>query len=289
MKNPGELEKLINESPLFLIDRIKDKELFVIEERRFLADLAWFLSLTRKDFKGIGYEIVLTAKACIKSFNVEYGSFLNYFNAALKKTLFTQKAKEEISDTRTGLTLDQKTNNIIRRILQYININGADPNESGFALKIADVLAIPREKAIEAIMINRNIFVQSGNDQIINKDGMEDELFNLIADKTGSPDKALMDEASVRTHIQAIDAAFKKQQERTKPILSKILTARLLKALDDIQLINKVIPGISFIDGQLYARYKENRTVPTAKEIGESFGVVEASISRTYNTFAEKL
>jgi hypothetical protein len=93
MKTQKELEKLINESPMFLIDRVKDKELFVTEERRFLADLAEFLSLTRKDFRSIGFEIVSTAKACIESYKVENGVFLNYFNSALKRTLFTQKTK----------------------------------------------------------------------------------------------------------------------------------------------------------------------------------------------------
>jgi DNA-directed RNA polymerase specialized sigma subunit len=289
MKTQKELEKLINESPMFLIDRVKDKELFVTEERRFLADLAEFLSLTRKDFRSIGFEIVSTAKACIESYKVENGVFLNYFNSALKRSLFTQKAKEEISETRSGLKLDQKTNQIIRRILQYIKINGEEPDESGFTDKIADALNIPLEKVIEAIMINRDLFVQSGNAPITNKDGKKDELLNLIADKTSPPDKALLEEVSVLTHIQAIDAAFQKQQERTKPLLSKLLTARLLKALDNIQLIEKVIPGISFIDKQLYIHYKKNRTVPTAKEIGESFGVMETSISRSINTFVEKI
>ena len=289
MKTQEELEKLINETRLFLIDRVKDKELFVAEERRFLADLAELMSLVRKDFRRIGFEIVSTAKACIESYKAENGVFLNYFNVALKRALFTQKAKEEISETRSGLKLDQKTNHLIRRILQYIKINGADPDESWFADKIADALNIPPEKAIEAIMINHDVFVQSGNVLITNKDGKKDELFNLIADKTSPPDKALIDEVSVQTRIQAIDAAFQKQQERTKPLLSKLLTTRLLKALDDIQLIEKVIPGISFIDKQLYARYKENRSVPTAREIGESLGVMETSISRTINTFTEKI
>jgi len=289
MKTQEELEKLINETRLFLIDRVKDKELFVAEERRFLADLAELMSLVRKDFRRIGFEIVSTAKACIESYKAENGVFLNYFNVALKRALFTQKAKEEISETRSGLKLDQKTNHLIRRILQYIKINGADPDESWFADKIADALNIPPEKAIEAIMINHDVFVQSGNVPITNKDGRKDELFNLIADKTSPPDKALIDEVSVQTRIQAIDAAFQKQQKRTKPLLSKLLTARLLKALDDIQLIEKVIPGISFIDKQLYARYKENRAVPTAREIGESLGVMETSISRTINTFTEKI
>jgi len=289
MKTVKELEKLINESALFLIDRVRDNELFVAEERRFLADLAELLSLVRKDFHIIGYEVFVTAKACIKSYKAECGAFLNYFNVALKKSLFVQKAKEEISETRSGLTLDQKTDRIIRRIVQYTKICGEDHDKSGLVNKIADALNIQQEKVTQAIATNRDIFVQSGNAPTINKDGKEGELFDFIADKTSSPDKALIDELSVQMHIKAIDSVFRRQQDRIKPLLSKLLTARLLKDLGDIQLIEKVISGISFINKQLYTCYKEDRTVPTAREIAESYGVMEASASRTLNTFIEKI
>jgi len=287
MKTPRELEKLINESPLFLINRVRDEELFIAEERRFLAELAELLSLTRKDFREIGYEIVKTAKECIKSYKVECGPFLNYFNTALKKRLFTQKAKEKISQTRGGIKLDQKTDRIIRSVFQYTKICGGDPDENGFVDKIANALNIPQETAAKAIKINRDISVQSGNVPV-KKDGKTRELFDFIADKTSSPNDALIDEASVQTKLQAIDAAFEKQQDRVKQLLSKLLTAQILKELDDMWLIEKVISGISFIDRQIYSRYKENRTVPTAREIAKSCGVKEASASRTINTFLKK-
>jgi hypothetical protein len=289
MKTPGDLEKSINESTLFLIDRVNDKERFIAEERRFLADLAGLLSLTRKDFHKIGYEIVLSAKACIKSYKAECGAFLNYFNTALKKTISAQKAKEEISETRGGITLDQKTDQIIRYIIEYAKICGGEPDESGFIKKIAEVLNIPREKVAEAIAINRDIFVQSGSSPVMKKDGKTGELFDFIADKSGSPNDALTDEESIKMNLQVIDVEFKKQQDREKPLLSRLLTAQILKALGDIQLIEKVISGVSFIDRQIYSGYKENRTVPTAREIAESFGKMEASASRTINVFKKKI
>ena len=289
MKTTRELEKFINESPLFLIDRVRDKELFILEERRFLADLAEFLSLTRNDFSKIGYEIFISAKACIKSYKIECGAFLNYFNVALRKTLSTQKAKEEISQTRGGITLDQKTDKIIRYSIEYKRICGDDRDESGFVNKIAGALNITSDKVFEAIAINREIFVQSGNVPIKMKDGKEGELFDLVADKTSSTNDALADEASVQTYLQTIDEAFQKQQDRVKPLLSMLLTSQILKDLGDLRLIEKVISGASFINKQIYSGYKENRTVPTAREIAESCGVMEASASRTINTFTKKI
>jgi hypothetical protein len=288
MRKREELESVINGSTIFSINR-SDSELFIAEERHFLADLTELMSIVRKDFNKIGYEIICTAKACIKAYNPDNGYFLNYFNAALMKKLSTEKAKEIISEKRGGLTLDQKTNKIIRRIVKYKNVCGTDINDKKFINKAAKALDIPPEKIIEAITVNYDIMVKSGNTPVINKDGEANELFDFIASNTVMPDEIVINEETVRMHIQSMDRTFQEQQERTKPLLSKLLTARLLKALDDISLIEKVFSGINFIDYELYANFKENGAVPAAKEIAESFGIMEASASRTLKTFCDKI
>jgi hypothetical protein len=289
MRKREYLEDVINGSKVFSIDGIIDGELFVAEERRFLADLAELMSIARKDFDKIGYEIICTAKSCIKAYKPDCGNFLYYFNAALKKTLFTQKAREIMSEKRGGLTLDRKTDQVIRRILKYKTVCGIDINDDESVNKTAEALNISPEKVIEAMAINRDIMVKSGNTPVTNKDGVADELFDFIASKTAMPDEVLINEEAVKMYILSIDTAFREQQERTKPLLAKLLTARLLKSLDDISLIEKFIPGISFVDHELYARYKRNGTVPAAKEIAESRGIMEASASRTFKTFIEKV
>ncbi|GHV03431.1 hypothetical protein FACS189485_06620 [Spirochaetia bacterium] len=82
-RSKEEYEKLINNSPLFTIDKDKEGELYAAEERRFLTDLAEYLSLyifTQDTFAEIGLEIIETAKSCIKAFNSGHGKFLHYFD-----------------------------------------------------------------------------------------------------------------------------------------------------------------------------------------------------------------
>jgi DNA-binding Lrp family transcriptional regulator len=289
MRKREDLEEAINGSKIFSIDRIIDGELFVTEERRFFADLAELMSIVRKDFGKIGYEIFYTAKDCIKAYKPNFGYFLNYFNAALKKSLFTQKAKEIMSEKHGGLTLDRKTDRVIRRIVKYKTVCGTNINDNKSINKAAEALNISPEKVVEAVAINRDIMVKSGNTLITNKDGDADELFDFIASKTATPDEAATNEEAVKMLVLSIDTAFQEQQERTKPLLSKLLTARLLKALDDISFIEKVIAGIGFVDHELFGGYQKNGTVPTAKEIAESLGIMEASASRTFKTFIEKV
>lgn len=290
MKTREELEKIINCSPLFSIDRVIDREYFVIEERRFLANLAELMSIVRKDFDKIGYEIILTAKSCIKAYKAENGVFLNYFYTALKKTLFTTTAKERMSDIRRGLTLDQKTDQTIRQIIKYLKACGADIHDNGIVNKLSEALNIPPAKVLEAIEINENIVVKSGNKKISNEYGEESELFDFIAAKTDTPEETLIHEEKVREIILSVDEEFQKQQERTKPLLSKLLTAKLLNASDyAFQLIEKNVLRISFIDSEIFSVCAKSNVIPTAREIAEANGVHEASASRTLKTFLTRL
>jgi hypothetical protein len=215
---------------------------------------------------------------------------LNYFYTALKKTLFTTTAKERMSDIRRGLTLDQKTDQTIRQIIKYLKVCGADIHDNGIVNKLSEALNIPPAKVLEAIEINNNITVKSGNKKISNESGEESEVFDFIAAKTDTPEETLIHEEMVREIILSVDKEFQKQQERTKLLLSKLLTAKLLNASDYVfRFIEKNVSEIYFIDHEIFSDYASNGVIPTAREIAEANGVQEASASRTLKTFLTRL
>ena len=289
MKAQANLEKSINNSPLFSIDRAANGELFVIEERRLLADLAELMSIIRHDFNETGYEIICTAKACIKAYKTDAGVFLNYFNSALKKNLKKEKAKEEISNKRSGIKVDQKTDLAIRHIIKYARSCGEDFRNSGFADKAAEALNIPLAQVHEAIAVNNNTAVASGNKTIINKEGKDDELFDFITGKLNTPEEAAVSMDGVRDIILSIDIVYKEQQVRIKPLLAKLLTMRLLRTLNDIQLIDEISSKVTFLDSEIYTNYLKTHSLPAAREIAEAHGVLETSASRTLGTFLQKI
>lgn len=289
MRTREELENLINGSPLFLIDRIKDAELFVSEKRKFLSDLADLMQLIRKDFAEIGFEIIQTAKACIKAYKPDCGAFLNYFNTALTRTIRTVKAKETADSIRGGMTLDEKTEQTICQIFRYANARGDNIHDSDLQKKIAVALDKPIEVIVEAISINDGMTVRSGNELVRGKDGFESEVFDFVAADNISVEETLVANEIVREKILLIDKLFKATGKKSQPILSKILTARLSEVFSELGLIEWVVKTTSFVDRDIIGGYIKSKAVPTAREIAAAHGVHEASASRTFNTFLGKL
>jgi hypothetical protein len=221
MRTKEELEDLINGSSLFSIDRIKDKELFVIEERKFLSDLVEFMALIRKDFTDIGSEIILTAKACIKAYKQEKGEFLNYFNHALKTALIKEKVKEA--------------------------------------------------------KLHENLV--SGDAKI----------FDIIATTDDSPEDKVVSTDMARYIVRIVNFVFKIQQERTKALLSKLLTLKLLEALLFVYSEAEVLEELVFVDFGILSVYKNGGELPSARQIAVMYDTTEQQASRTINRFWEKL
>lgn len=289
MRTKEELVSLINGSPLFAIDRTVDAELFAATERRFLNDLAELLSLIRKDFSEIGYEIIQTARACIKAYKAENGVFLNYFNTALKRTIATARAKEITDNARGGLTLDEKTERTIRQILKLAKVRGESVNNETFQKKVAVALGLTLETVRGAIAINDSTRVISGNATFKNKNGEETEIFNFIEAQETSIVKSLIEDEIVKEKILAIDSIFKIQREKSKTILSQLLTARLADVFYELGLIEWAAREISLVDIDILKDYLKKKEVPTARDIAKSNGLHESSLSRTLNGFLDKL
>jgi hypothetical protein len=286
MKAKEELENLINKSQLFSIDGSRDTELFATEERRFINDLAELMKATRKDFAEVGLEIIQTAKACIKAYKPDCGNFLNYFNSSLKKTVHVAKAKQIIEQKRNGFTLDEKTDQTIRQLIKYAKAKGDDIYSRNFAKKASEALNISFQKVEEAIAINEGIAIRVKN--AINQDGEKSEIFDFIAAKIDTPEEAATKENSIRVIVEAMDMEFRKQQERTKPLLKKLLTIRLIEAIDEIKFFEKILSGITFLDSEVCSQYKLHGSIPKAREIAEANGKSEESASRTLKIFLEK-
>ncbi|MDR0453602.1 MAG: hypothetical protein LBH05_02170 [Deferribacteraceae bacterium] len=289
MKIREELEILINESPLFLINYADNVELFVTEERRLLNDIAKLMQIIRKDFNEIGLEIICTAKACIKAYKAEHGVFLNYFNTSLKKTLYVTKGKKVANDRRGGITISEKTEQTIRKVIKYAEKRNKDIYNQDFQSNIAETLNITILEVQDAITINDNATILSGNDKISNRDGSENNLFEYIAVSTKTPEEALVNASSAREIAVLINTAFRKQQERTKPLLSKLLTARLIDEIDEPQFLKEIMQDLTFVDEDIYSGYFTHGKIPMMREIASIYRTKEASASRMLNTFLRKI
>lgn len=147
---------------------------------------------------------------------------------------------------------------------------------------------ISASRVAELICINDNAVAVSST--VTNDEGDEVELFDLQADMTGTPENTIIAKDGLKELIGQIDTAFKTVQERQKRLLSLLLTAEIIKALDyDIMGAANLLQGYAFFNKEIIAWHDKNGDIPTAKQIGDICGVSEQSLSRTYKNFKEKL
>jgi DNA-directed RNA polymerase specialized sigma subunit len=232
-------------------------------------------------------ELLETASDCIKGYDKSKGAFLNLFNSVMKKNMFRSKAKEAIDKQRRGLTLSQKDNYLIRKILTYIKSKGADVKDENTLKQLATYLKLPIKDVEELILIN--LEAVAINSTITNNDGDEIELFDLQLSKDITQEEKAIQDENLKYLLEKLDGAYMNLQVRTKPVISKLLTAKVINSLEYYENFDKYLKDINFIDVAMVESYKLGKIPPIARQVAEEFGLLEASVSRTFKTFIEKL
>jgi hypothetical protein len=148
--------------------------------------------------------------------------------------------------------------------------------------------AINHEKVKECQLQKQNIF---GNISISGEDWTEgSELLDMIADtKTDPPDEKIINENMIKYLVNLINPVFRIQQERTKKLLSKLLTIRLAEILLSVYSEIEIIQKTVFVDTEILSGYIGGGELPTAKQIAAKENTTEQQASRTINRFLEKL
>lgn len=286
-----EFENLINNSPLFDVDKINNSELYKSEKYKFTELLTQYYQVyiyPHKLLEDYSYTLIETATECIKYYDRAKGEFLHLFNKALKRDLGIAKAKEMMEARRQGIRLSTYDEQMISKVLAFAKSKNLDIYDSAIQAKIGLALGIRAEELENLIQINDNAIAVAST--VTNDDGDEVELFDLQADKVDMPDKAIISKDGLQELVKLIDAVFQTVQERQKKLLSLLLTIELVKALDyDFKAIVNLLQIYTFFNKEILDWYDKNGDVPTAKQIGVICGVSEQSLSRTYKNFKEKL
>lgn len=286
-----EFENLINNSPLFDVDKVSNPELYKTEKYAFFALLTDYYRtyiFPKKPLEEFSYTLIETATECLKYFDKSKGEFLHLFNAVMKRDLSIAKKKELIDTHRKGIKLSTYDEQMIRKVFALAKSKNLYIYDSAIQAKIAVALGIGADRIKELILLNDNAVAVSAT--VTNDDGDEAELFDLQADTTDTPETAMIAEDGLKALVGQIDSVFQTVQERQKRSLSLLLTAEIVKALDyDIKAIVDLLQGLAFFNKEIIDRLKVSGDIPTAKEIGQACGVSEQSLSRTYKNFKAKL
>ena len=281
-----EYERMINDSPLFEMDKEKDIALYKRERYNLLCLITDYYRLHIYKYKKLeDYSLTLmeTADECIRYYRREKGDFINLLNHNMKRNFGIAKAKEAADKYRQGITLGEENEKTIRTMVAYAKSKNLDLNDISIRHKIATALKIPVESIKDLLAMNENATVQSST--VKNDDGEEVELFDLRQDPSDTPDKKAIAGAALTEWLDDIETAFNSAQNRQKPLLSMLLTAKLLDEFGKIGILS----GRTFYDESVSEFYEQSGRVLTSRQIAEKFGVSEQSASRTYKNFIAKI
>ena len=286
-----EYENLINNYPLFEIDKESSPALYKTERYNFLTILTDYYRLyiyPNKPLDSYSMTLMETAIECIKYYNKSKGEFLHLFNSSMKRDLHIAKAKEIIEEKRQGIRVSSEDDKLIRKIIAFANSKGLDINDTTVQQKISKVLNIEFTRLQELLRINDDAIVVSST--ITNENGDEIELFDLQASHEKTAEDKMADESAFISLVEKIDDAFSSVQERQKKLLSMLLTVEIIKACDeDLDKARQSLEDKDIYNAEVFDYYNKNGALPTAKQIGVLCGVSEQSLSRTYKNFKEKL
>lgn len=286
-----EYENLINNSPLFEIDKESSPALYKSERYNFLTLLTDYYRLyiyPNKSLDSYSMTLMETAMECIKYYDKNKGEFLHLFNSSMKRDLHISKAKEIIEEKRQGIRVSNEDDKLIRKIIALANSKGLDIYDMTVQQKISKVLNMELSRLQELLRINDDAVAVSST--VTNDDGDEVELFDLQSSHEKTAEAKLADESAFITLVERIDDVFTTVQDRQKKFLSMLLTVEIIKACDeDLDKAKNVLTGKELFNKEVFDYYKKHGELPTAKQIGLLCGVSEQSLSRTYKNFKEKL
>ncbi|GHT71548.1 hypothetical protein FACS1894110_24810 [Spirochaetia bacterium] len=292
-RSKEEYEKLLNNSPLFNIDKDKESELYGAVERRFLTDLAEYLSLyifTQDTFAELGLEIIETARLCIKAFDSSKGIFLHYFNYALSNRRRVSAGKKAAQERQHGLKVGG--NALIRKVNGYARLKGFCLSDTSTIRHlctdttnlavIAQLCGVPTEDVVRTI---RTIYETSVlGEYTVNDDGNEISIFDSLKSVSAPKTTTEMNDEVIGL-LKSIDNTYKDSRDSQKPLLKKLINIKLVPMILELELD----PAFDFWDTDIEKQYRLTGAIPTARDIAAMFDVLEQSASRTINNFFKKV
>lgn len=286
-----EYENLINNSPLFEIDKESSPALYKSERYNFLTlltDYYRFYIYPNKSLDSYSMTLMETAMECIKYYDKEKGEFLHLFNSSMKRDLHIAKAKEIIEEKRQGIRVSKEDDKLIRKIIALANSKGLDIYDLTVQQKISKALNLELSRLQELLRINDDAVAVSST--VTNEDGDEVELFDLQSSHEKNAEDRLADDSAFVLLVEKINGVFNTVQDRQKKLLSMLLTVEIIKACDEnLDKARQVLECKELFNEEVFDYYEQHGELPTAKQIGEIVGVSEQSLSRTYKNFKEKL
>lgn len=282
-------EEQINSADVFSIDRSNNSVLWETEARKLLVLTIEYYKdcvMRKETFENYGFELFESVQQSIRSFSPEKGTFLHYVNVAVKHRIDQKKLADTLDQQRQGMSVSAKDNQLIRKMLSFVRSKGYDINNqetqeriaAQFNVSVSQVRFCVEQSQIKVI-----------NETISDEEGEESSIFDKIASADPNAEQSMEDKEKQFDLIRRIDVAFRACQDRQKPLLSSLLTARLITAIDLNDDLLTELETVTFVNKTLVKEYIAGTEIPSARQIAKYYGLSEQSASRTLNNFLDKV
>lgn len=282
----SEYERLIAESPVFMINKAQERSRYRREVLKLVEYLYGYLMLTSETkYEPYGVEIVEVANRCISNFNPDKGTFLHYFSSAWKTAYGHLVGKELVRETFQGIHFTEEQSRNYKKYMKLAQSMGMDTNAHKFDQKVAEAMGLTMG---ELSSLKQMVECKPVSGTILNDEGEEYSFIDQI-DSGVYVDTGMLEAEKVKECLEVIQIVFHGLQDRQKPMMAKLITAKLsLLARDDTSLL-KVLQKMSYFDEEIFNECVSRGMAVEAREISKLFGVAEASTSRSWKIFKQKL
>ena len=254
-------------------DRICLKEQFELIKRKY------------PQFSTISYEELIKSyfpAIYEKKYDKNRGPFLIYFLSAWKREYSHIASDRQIEERLHGMKISEDDRRNVVRYVQFINSVGTNLDIMEIIHRLSDAIGISVEDieriaAIEKTTVTSDIAVDSEGNEFCLWDQLESEDSSFDELDGAEEVSALADE---------IEAVFSQLQERQKPIMSELLTARLCRQFP-YQVLKQW--RCCFLNDEIIETFHITGTIPSQKNIADKYGKKEASVSRTMRDFCRKI
>lgn len=282
----SEYERLITESPLFALDKEKERSKYRREALKLVEYLYCYLMVTNEaKYEPYGGEIVDVAKRCIKNYDPDTGVFLHYFNSAWKAEYGHLVGKELVKETYHGIHFTEEQSRNYRKYMKLTQSMGMDTSSEDFDRKVAEAMSLSMSElsALKEMVDCRPIY-----GTILNKYDEEYSFIDQI-DSGTYVDAGIIETEKIAEYLDIIQLVFNGLQERQKSMMAMLITARMSLLIRDDTVLLELFRSKSYFNASVFQEYLQRSEAIGAKEISEQLGVAEASTSRSWKNFKEKL
>lgn len=272
-------ERLINESPIFSLDKETEKIAYLKERTKMIEHLYNYLLSISKKYEPYGYEITEVAIFCIESFDSTKWEFLSYFYFWWKKKYPAIQLKEYQDNQYRGLHIPENVRRNIYQYTRYLKELGRDYDREELYSKLSITMQLPVDKIRKLAQLAN---VRVVGDTIKNDEGEEESIWNSVSDGVDI-EKMFIEAEDKEELLDKMEKTFNSLQERQKPIVSDIMTIKLWLHLEERE------KKYSFISKDVIKEWKKSGAFPTQRKIAEENERNEASVSRTVREFLQKV